>query len=81
MDFATLSRGHSGKVASVGVAGPHFLSPFFQGEGRIGDHAIKLGQAIASIESRLSKGIPSNDVKVFNTVEVEVNAGDTGGGR
>ena len=70
--IATLSRRHVGKFTSVGVIRPHFLAPSLQREGRIGDHAIKLGQDVAAVKSRLPEGISSHEAKVFYTVKVEV---------
>ena len=74
--IATLSRRHVGKFTSVGVIRPHFLAPSLQREGRIGDHAIKLGQGVAAVKCRLPEGISSHDAKVFYTVKVQVDAGD-----
>jgi hypothetical protein len=70
-----------GKVAAVGVVDPDVVSPLFQGEGRIGDHAVKGGEAVARIKGGQAQGVAAFDMEIFRAMEKEVHPGNGGCGQ
>ena len=77
---AGLGGRHPGKVPPIRIAGPNLVAPFFQRERRIGDDAIKAGEAVASKKGRGAQGIAAHDLKIRRTMQEQVHPGDGGGG-
>jgi len=79
-EVAAFGGRHAGEVAAIGIAGPDFVAPFLQREGRIGDNAVEGGEAVAEEEGGIPQGVATHDLKVRRAVQEEVHAGDSGGG-
>src|SRR5215470_2163111 len=76
----TFGRRHAGEVPSVGIVAPDLVTPFFEGEGRIGDDAIERRQVIAREERRITQRVATYDLKIRRAMEEEVHPGNGGGG-
>jgi hypothetical protein len=77
---AALRGRHAGEVPAIGIAGPNLVTPFLQGEGRIGDDAVEGGEVVAGVERRVPQGVAAHDLEIRGPVQEEVDAGDGGGG-
>jgi hypothetical protein len=76
----TLSRRHPCEIPSIGIACPDFLTPLFQREGRIGDHAVERGEVITGEKGWLAPGVPAHDLKVRSAVQEKVHPCNRTGG-
>lgn len=80
-EVAALGGRHPGEVAAIGIAGPDFVAPLLQREGRIGDDAVEGGEAVPQEKGGIPQGVATHDLKVRRAVQKEVHAGDGGGGQ
>src|SRR5260370_40364093 len=76
---ATGARWHARDTAPIGIFGPDVLPPTFQGEGRIGDHAVKSGKTAFIEESGMAQRVVAHNMKVFDAVQEKIDAGDARG--
>ena len=68
-------------VAIEGIAFDRlFLSPFVEGEGRIGHHDIELHEVISLDEARIPQGVSPLDAEVVHAVEEHVHPAEGMGG-
>ena len=61
---AAFARRHAGEVPSVRIAGPDFVAPFLQREGRIGDDAVERGEVVAREERRVAQRVAAHDLEI-----------------
>jgi hypothetical protein len=78
---AAFARRHTRKVPAVGIAGPDFVTPFLQREGRIGDDAVKCGEVVTREKCRVAKCITTDYLKICSAVQKKIHPCDSGRGQ
>lgn len=72
-EVTALRRWHAGKIASIRITRPNVFTPFLKRERWIGDHAIEVGETIASMKRRMPQGVAPDYLKVLDENDWNLN--------